>query len=216
MYDFPFKPGCKEWEQFESIEKRIAALQIPDAILYRIPTENLLDVCLDFPYLTDIFFYDDCQKGFEALTAEFNGFKEILKRADLTDVLLHKYETLSTDVPNLRTKSDVEQGRYTFRHFVLEYMLAQDIVCKNLKTTQEKKLFLLSSAHKKIKNEFSDIFGNMNFLPTNLLYAKRIMNDPDFKFENAEQKEKLSDFIQAPIFIDPQIMGTIEDYINNK
>ena len=83
-YNFPFKQEDKEWIQFESVAKRITALQIPDTILSVISTEGLLETCLKFPYLTDIMFCENYQKGFEALTLEFNGFQELLKRNDLT------------------------------------------------------------------------------------------------------------------------------------
>ena len=214
VYEFPIKPGTEEWSKFETIEERIAALQIPDDVLANISTEGLLETCLEFPYLTDVLFYDNYQLGFEALMAEFNGFRELLNRSNLTYVLLEKYQSLTTEVSDIRLQKDVEQGRFTFRHFVLEFMLAQDVVLKNLSKEQEKQLFLLSFKHMEIKRENSDIFGNLNDLPTNLLYAKKIMTDSEFRIESDEMKKRLLDFIQAPLVIDQQIIGQIEDYSN--
>jgi hypothetical protein len=34
VYDFPIKQGSKEWTKIESVEKRIAVLQIPDAVFW--------------------------------------------------------------------------------------------------------------------------------------------------------------------------------------
>jgi len=217
IYEFPVRQGTKEWLQFETIEKRIAALQIPDTVLIKISTEGLLETCLEFPYLTDIFFCDNFQHSFEALMDEFNGFRELFKRRDLTNVLLEKYKCLTVDVKGIRLLKDVEQGMFTFRYFVLEFMLTQDAVLNNLTEEQEKQLFFLSFEHKKIKQNYSDIFGSLNDLPINLLYVKKIMNDSDFKFENAETKKMLSDFIQAPLVIDQRIIDLIENkYINAK
>ena len=217
VYEFPIKEGTEKWWQFETIEKRIAALQIPDTVIVKISTESLLETCLEFPYLPDIFFCDNYQQGFETLMTEFNGFRELFKRRDLTNVLLGKYRNLTADVKGIRLLSDVEQGMFTFRHFVVEFMLAQDAVLKNLSAEQEKQLFLLSFEHKKIKQSYSDIFGKLNDLPANLLYAKKIMNDSDFRFENAEMRKTLSDFIQAPVVIDRRIINFIEDdYIDGK
>jgi hypothetical protein len=56
-YEFPIKPGTEEWKQLEPATIRIAALQIPDAVLASISTEGLLETCLHFPYLSDIVFY---------------------------------------------------------------------------------------------------------------------------------------------------------------
>jgi hypothetical protein len=216
VYEFPIKPESKEWIQFESIEGRIAALQIPDAVLIKMSTEGLLETCLKFPYLIDIFFFNSYQQGFEALTDEFNGFRELLKRRDLTNALLKKYRSLSADAASLRLRESVEQGMFTFRHFVLEYMLTQDVVFKTLSPEQEKQLFLLSFEHKKMKSNYSDVFSNLNDIPTNLLYVKKAMSDADFKFKSAEQKKALSDFIQNPRLIDPRIMDNVEDFITVK
>jgi hypothetical protein len=110
VYDFPIKKGSKEWKQFELIEKRIEALQIPEHVLTKISTEGLLETCLAFPYLIDILFYDNYQKGFEALSAEFNGYRELLKRKDLTSALLEKYENLNASIKNVQRKPAVCQN----------------------------------------------------------------------------------------------------------
>jgi hypothetical protein len=216
QYEFSIKQGTKEWKQFDTIEKRIAALQIPDSILVNISTEGLLETCLNFPYLSDILFFDNYQLGFEALVKEFNGFRELLQRHNLTNVLLEKYSRLSVNISNLRLANDIDQGKFTFRYFVLEFMFAQNIVLQNLSEEQEKRLFLLSFEHKKIKQNYPDIFSNLNDIPVSLLYAKKIINDSDFKFESAEQKKYLLNFIQAPVTIDQRIIGYVEDYVNIK
>jgi hypothetical protein len=213
-YNFPVKQGSKEWEQFESVEKRLAALQIPDLVLAKISTEGLLETCLAFPYLTDILFCDNYQKGFEALSAEFNGFQELLRRKDITNVLLKKYENLNSSFTDVRLKESIEQGRFSFRHFALEFMLTQDIVLKNLNSEQKKQLFLLTSECKKAKSRFPELFGDLNALPAKLLYAKIIVSDPEFKFESVEQKQVLSDFIKAPVHIDQRIIDNIENYLS--
>ena len=46
IYEFPIKAGTEEWKQFESIEKRVTALQMPDTVLAIISTEGLLETCL--------------------------------------------------------------------------------------------------------------------------------------------------------------------------
>jgi len=44
-----------DWMRPNIIKERLDALQIPDAVLSRISTEGLLETCLEFPYLIDIF-----------------------------------------------------------------------------------------------------------------------------------------------------------------
>ena len=213
VYEFSIKPETEEWWQFETIGKRIVALQMPDEVLLSISTEGLLETCLNFPYLLDILFANNYQQGFESLVNKFNGFGELLRRSDLADVALEKYSRFSTDVLNIHSKSNIERGMLSFRRFVLEFILVQDVVLQNLTEEQEKQLFLLSFEHKQIKQNFLDIFGNLHDVPANLLYAKKVMNDSEFKFESDELKQSLTCFIQAPVTINQKRMKYIEDYI---
>lgn len=48
----PFKQGDATWKSFKNAKDRIAALQIPDSLITRISTKQLLNVCLEFPYIT--------------------------------------------------------------------------------------------------------------------------------------------------------------------
>lgn len=138
QYDFPIKQGSMEWKQIGSVEERIAALQIPKDILSQISTEGLLETCLAFPYLSDVLFYNDYQKGFDELIAEFNGYAELLNRPDLNNVLLNKYKNSNNNIESIQTFNLVEQGRFSFRYFVLEFMLAQDCVLKQLEPEEKK------------------------------------------------------------------------------
>jgi hypothetical protein len=80
VYDFPVKPDTEEWWQFETVEKRVEALQIPDEVLVKISTKGLLETCLEYPFLLSILHGDNCQHGFEGLMKQFNGFRELFKR----------------------------------------------------------------------------------------------------------------------------------------
>ena len=73
VYEFPVR-GVEEWWQL-TVEQRIATLQIPDVVLEKISTEGLLETCLSYPYLINVFFHDNYQQGFEGLMEEFNGFR---------------------------------------------------------------------------------------------------------------------------------------------
>ena len=64
-YVFLIKPKSDEWKQLTIFERK-ASLQIPDDVLANISTEGLLETCLDFPYLFEIWFHgSNYQNGFE-------------------------------------------------------------------------------------------------------------------------------------------------------
>jgi len=207
-----FKPGTPGWESLE-IQQRIESLQVPYALLANISTEGLLETCLDFPYKMEIFCGEDFQKGFDWLLEIFNGYPELLKRRDLTDALIGKYSDLILEVAKVRSQSPVDKGMFSFRHFLLEFILAQDIVLENLSKDQENELFILALEHKKIKRSLVDIFSNLNDAPANLLFAKKVMKDNQAR---ADMQDALMNFIQKPKIIGLDVDSYLEGYINDK
>ena len=216
-YEFPDISEMNDWERPNIIQERINCLQIPDACLKILSTKGLLETCLEFPYLSDIFFYNDYQTGFNALVHEFNGYSELLKRPDLINVLIEKYAGIGAEIPAIRLQSDISLGRFSFRLFVLEFILAQDIVVENFSKEQEKTLVLLSFENKEIINNNPDIFNSSTHaVARNLLYAKIVINDPCFEFESIEQKNEVLGFIQTPKYSNQQTADYIENYIYEK
>ena len=102
IYDYPIKPGMKEWANFHTTEDQILALQIPNQILQKMSTANLLVTVLNYPLLyTSIISYfnkDNPFRGIDHIETTFNGMNELLKRPDIATELLLKY--CSMDVIN--------------------------------------------------------------------------------------------------------------------
>ena len=218
IYDFPIKPGTEEWNQLPSTTARKTALQIPDALLPVISTKGLLETCLQYPFLLSSMqsFYS-FQIGFEELMKSFNGFPEFFKRPKLTNVLMEKYENLKGEVESIWSLERYDQINFPFRHFVVEFMLAQDTVVNNLSEEQEKHLILLSLENQKIKQTYSDIFSErFNIMSRYLLYAKILMKDSDFIIEDAEVKEALSEFMQWDRNLKQILIDFLETYIYAK
>ena len=211
-YVYPIKPGDAIWNSIE-ISERIEGLQIPEDLLTKISTAGLLETCLEYPYLLDIMFGNNLQHGFDNLLLQFNGFSELLNRPDLVNILIGKYSGLINDVEDVQLLTDIGQGMFSFRHLVLEMIIAQDVIINNLSKKQEKSLFLLSIEHSKIKKNYPNIFSGVNNVPTALLYAKEITKENRVA-EN--MKGKLNELIKAPIFVEQDVMRYLEDYISAK
>ena len=90
-YEFPDISAMNDWASPDIIQRRKAALQIPEGVLASISTAGLLETCLEYPYNLNMFSINDYQQGFNALTAQFDGYRELLKRSDLVYALLAKY-----------------------------------------------------------------------------------------------------------------------------
>lgn len=210
-YVYPIRPGTPEWDHIETVKQRIDILQIPESVLATISTAGLLETCLEFPYLIEIFFGNHYQDGFEALLRLLNGFRVLFERSDLTDVLIEKYISLSEEVKDVRIQSPINQGRFSLRHFVLEFMFVQDAVLNNLNMEQIDALILLTKERTQLKKYYSDIFGSHHALPSSLLYSKILVKN---NLVTESIKELLVDFIQNPIFIQEEIVDYLDNYVN--
>ena len=205
-FKFPIHPKDSVWNKL-SVSERIQQLQMPDSVIYKISTEELLNVSLDFPYLFDIFFADNYQEGFESLVKEFNGFQELMTRADLLGVVFHKLVEMSLDLPGIEKLSNIERGNSSLKWFVLEMILAQDVMIDMINNDYLK----LCIDNLNTKKKFSS-FGKINEIPTYLLLAKKEQNS----FLGTDKEETYRNFVSKPLRVDDDIRKELQQIIKRK
>jgi hypothetical protein len=88
-WDYPVKPGMEEWKKFESNEDMVNACQIPEKVLASLSTEELTDICLQYPLIADVFAFENLNEGLNKLFSDFNGI--LYKRADIASNLSKRY-----------------------------------------------------------------------------------------------------------------------------
>lgn len=105
LWDYP-----DDW-RFIPIEQREDALQIPENIINCLSTEELMDLCLRYPLLENIFSFDLLDDGLDQLFAEFNGVRKLYQRKDVTGILLERYKRL---IQNLLTGEPIHISIFKF------------------------------------------------------------------------------------------------------
>lgn len=100
-WDYPVKPGSAEWAAFSSRDEMRFACEIPSDILSSVSTETLVELCLNYPLVYDVFAYDNLETGFKSVSNDFNGMRELANRKDnatslLTKLALYNLNTIST------------------------------------------------------------------------------------------------------------------------
>lgn len=158
-YKHPFGFGDLKWNSYKTVQDRKIALQIPLVIIESITTRNLLEVCLDYPYLIDFESFNDQDTGFAALLSEFNGFGELMKRDDLTDVLLEYFEKIPQDTEMLKNYSSLELGDYSFKRYFLTYLLSRQDVQSRLSYDSKQRLLSATSQNAKLIADNDQLFG---------------------------------------------------------
>ena len=90
-WDYPVKPDMKEWAKFQSHDEMVAACQIPENLFICLSSDKLMDLCLRYPLIYDIFAASFLDIGLDGLFIEFNGIRELYKRSDVVSSLTKLY-----------------------------------------------------------------------------------------------------------------------------
>jgi len=123
-WDYPVKPGMEEWKNFNSNEEMVEACQIPENILASLSTEDLTEICLQYPLLNDVFVFNFLSKGADKLFNDFNGIRELFKREEASKELLRHYNCEMQNISFLdKPATDLEKGDFIVSISTLEFLL---------------------------------------------------------------------------------------------
>lgn len=153
-YDYPIKPGTREWVEAGNAYERVQACQIPIEILDKLSTEELIESVINYPFLMDIYAFDSLQAGFESVAERFNGLEELMKRDDAVYKILSKYKNLEVD-ESLDKKSEES----IFILASLEVILGQDELIEQLDENQKMELEKELESKYLLKKSNSDVYG---------------------------------------------------------
>lgn len=161
-FDFPMKVGDAKWNTYKTSYERNQALQIPKEKLGELSTIELLKICLQYPYLIEATFYTNSEEGINYLKSNFNGFRELLTRHDLPEILLEKEANMAMDFEALRNSSIEEKGRFSYEHYIVKLLLSQDTVIQSLNESQKKELETFLSSNMTLQRQQPEVFGSIN------------------------------------------------------
>jgi len=152
-YDFPVQPGTDQWRALENYAARVAVCQLPENVLYSSSTEELLEICLDYPFLGDIMLFNNVQSGIDAYRTNFNGASELMNRKDIYESLFNKYSKI-----RLSEIDEISKSRFVYRIRIqaIELLLSQDEILLNLSINQQKELvkMLIEKQEEMAKNNW--------------------------------------------------------------
>lgn len=90
-YSYELTPASSEWSSYDFKSDILAQLQIPEGKLSSMTTEALLTTVLNYPYILDYNVFNNPEDAYEVFYNDFNGFRELMARPDLTTVLINEY-----------------------------------------------------------------------------------------------------------------------------
>lgn len=134
QYVFPITPEDSEWETFTTKQEMLDVCQIPQAKLESMTTRALLETVLNYPLLLSYSAFNCTEDACNVMSNDFNGFKELLSRDDVSSVLLEKYSNTRVVMASEFENTPVEEFMLPS---ALEFLLACDEIENNNLTEEE-------------------------------------------------------------------------------
>jgi len=125
-WDYPVKPGMEEWKKFQSNEEMVNACQIPEKVLSSLSTEELTELCLQYPLIHDIFAFNNLNSGLDKLFNDFNGIRVLYQRNNVLSCITNRYALKVQSFSFLdRINTDYKKGEFMATVSLLEVLLSR-------------------------------------------------------------------------------------------
>ena len=155
-YEYPITPWKTPeiWKAFDNNVDKINACQIPEEVLAKLTTLQLIVTCARYPLGGNCLAFDTRVHGFEFILDcyKFNGIQELLRREDLAEALIEYYKTVPaselTALPG-EDPHNIKGLRLLYSEILLEYLAEKDI----LTVGEMEKIYTARAARTDIYNE---------------------------------------------------------------
>lgn len=216
-WDYPVRPGSKEWLNIKEYSKRLEQLNIPNDILTRISTKQLVKTCLNYPQIELIFTRNDLITGMSYVSTLFNGFVELSKRKDAGIELMRVYQRFEPFEYQKMEKSARIQHKKDF--IVIELLLSSPVVLNNMhKETRIELLRESYQMYEKKANHWDKFYPEQ--ISPNLLIMAHILEIDKPGIENrTEIKNEMDTFLKTGLTNSPALItiltSEVDAYLNN-
>lgn len=194
-YSFEF-PSI-QWNMLDTHKQKVAACEIPDSILPTISTEELVDICMKYPLILDVYAFDSPLEGIKHIVSQFNGFVELMKRKDNCICMLKYLQENQMKEISVHSFTEIEIGRFLLIYSLGEYLLSLEDVMKNATSDIKKEIATLAQKNLDTKENGNDYALN-DLASSTFLWASALSID---KKLSRTSNEVLETFLKNGIIL---------------
>lgn len=96
----------ERWKQLSRPE-RAKACQIEKETLTGMPTDDLIQAVISYPFFIDILAFENAEYGYNSLLSECNALQELVTRQDRATCLLNAYKNIENKTENSSNITDL-------------------------------------------------------------------------------------------------------------
>ena len=159
IWDYPVKPMTEEWRQLSTYAEMKNACLIPVDILEKMPTKELVEVCLNYPLRFKFYVYDNLHLGLKEVVKDFNGLQELLMRKDNAQYLYELLQEVCFETLPEKNLPSLEIGRLIISYTLKEVMLAHELVLIHASVEQQKAIAALAARSMSLKELRSEDYS---------------------------------------------------------
>ena len=157
-WDYPIKPGTEKWKLYQNTPDIVRDLQMPEKVLKSISTEELLKVCLTYPFFSSYTASNSPFEGLNRTLDSFNGFEEFSNRKDANNVIFNFY--VNKQVSEIdKIEKEIDKADYSFNYCGYELLLCNKKIITKFSKEQQTDILKLSMKRSKEKELHKDSFG---------------------------------------------------------
>jgi len=213
-WNYPLRPGMPEWKDLKNYPEMIKACQIPSTILSSVSTDQLVDLCINYPLVLNITAYNSILDGFKKYEKDFNGFQELLRREDIATILVNKYK--SEDPLKIETELDSfkEKFGYAIRLTMLELFLCHEQILGKLDHTQKVNLAIDYRIKKSQKYNSISMYRDFG-LQTISLAIIQLVESEEFSIDQTINMDLIYPYIISGVLISEKVFDEVDKVLNS-
>ncbi len=208
-WDYPIKPGTEKWKSYQNTLDIVRDLQMPEKVLKSISTEELLKVCLNYPFFSSYTASNSPFEGLNRTLDSFNGFDEFSNRKDAGNVLFRFYSGKQISEID-KIEKGMDKAGFSFYYCGYELLLCNKKMVPKFSKEQQIDILKLLVKRNKEKDLHKGSFGFWGKMTSAfvankfaVLLGKKDTNI-DSKTDNAKKL-----FTERMLISDPKVIDTV-------
>ena len=209
-WDFPINPRTAEWKKLKSYEEQLSAYNIPNELIKKISTAELVKVCLAYPEWGVIDAFNNRRIGLNNMMSQFNGFQELFSRNDAAKELIKVY----SNVDPLAIGKDwtlLQKGNYSFQINCIELLLSHGMIIEKLDVQDTQTLLNEVVRKYNQKKQLPDVYSLWSLSPTAGLCLCILDKDGNFSKNDVKLLSLKRTFLSEDI----EVLNKVVESVNS-
>ncbi|MDO6439436.1 hypothetical protein Q4534_18570 [Cyclobacterium sp. 1_MG-2023] len=211
-WDYPIRPGSREWATLPTTADRVKAIQVPEDVLPKLSDQQLLDLILNYPFFNSYILSDNPFDGYQRTMVTLNAYGELKSRPESLNIIFDHYNRMDFSQINKLGES-AEIGRFALRVSAIELMLTDFSLDKTLSLEESEKILEGVSRKYTEKSVNEEELLGLGKLTTAFLAANVFNGQPTLK-NKIYKKNELENFVANIRVISNDFVDNIINQIN--